>query len=324
MKPSKRLRFVCAPGFAGGRLQVWNKTLRLLLAVPHLGEEWQAQLVFDPQRVTRADFELHLLNQCGDPVRIPAPPDGVFAHESQRHEYSTRIQELCPLGTTSQSLLAQLLPRPQENLIQAAIRLFQERFGPLGLSVLSQADCSQADEVVEIFDGGPEITWLSGRHLLALEQLGLEPQVGILGEAHLRMAATPQEGNPSLDILGALESSLADHTQALQRGVAEQEPRLQGAWLRLRRESRRASAKFRRAAARTLRNRDGIRGKQLHALAQSLRPRDGQQQDGLSLLFAAGAFGLDLERTKDALKALAAIDPQASALVSCVDFCSYP
>lgn len=321
MSDSASLRLVCAPGFAGGRLRHWNQALWLLVEARRRGPGCQAELIFDARKLTRADLDLSLLNLHGDPVRLAGPPQGILADAEQRQSFLARALDHLPLDEQRRDLLEHFLPLPQESLLEASVRLFREFTQPLGLVVSAREAGSTSPAPEEhAWTPGPEITWLSARHLLALRRLGLQPRDGLAGEANLRRAATPQDGNPVLDSLGQLESVVASQVQQLQAAVEDQEPRLQGSWLRLRRDARRATTRFRRAAARSLRNRDGIRGSQLHALAQGLRPADGPQQDGLSLAFASSAFGLDPTRGEEALNALAASNTQGPALVSCADF----
>ncbi|HEX9794722.1 MAG TPA: hypothetical protein VGC54_12135, partial [Planctomycetota bacterium] len=140
-----------------------------------------------------------------------------------------------------------------------------------------------------------EITWAGPRHLQALHELGIATATALQGEEAIRAAAVPREGGL---MLARADRLLEDNTAALselEKAIEAEGAPLMGAWMRLRRDLRKAVGDFRRRADRSQRNRGGIRGARLHALAQGLRPLGEPQEERLGLLTAAALFRLDLD-----------------------------
>ncbi len=295
-----------APSLAGGPLRLWNRLLQALAHAHHRGSGWRALLVLDENLVRREDRCLRFLTAAGDPKVLEGPADGVL-RPAERDSLAAALRDNLPPAAEAAAVIDRLLPQPGEPALEAAARLWRELLGEAGLEVRTVAAGEDPGPAPAAVLAGPdeelpwegveripprEITWLGPRHLRALRELGLEPEQALAGEKALRAALVPRQGDRLQEALAALRADVDRHLKVLEAAAEETDPALLGAWTRLRRELRRSLQGFQERADRHARSRRGIRGARVHALAQGLRPGDRPQEEGLSLLMAAAAFGL--------------------------------
>lgn len=300
-----------APALAGGPLRLLNRILQVCgvaAARTSPGESWGALLVLDPSLVRNRDRDLLLLNAFGDPCALPGPPNGILTSDDRAYLRAAALDSMPPTRAAA-TVLDRLLPPPDTDPLHAAAALWRDLMGPAGLEVATGTPASTAPpaailaapaEIPEEWRGAEvleprEVTWLGPRHLQLLRQLGLSPQAALAGEDALRRAATPGAGGRVLEEARLLAASVQQRLRGLELAI-EEEPDLRGNAHRLRRQVRRATDDFLRSAERVARNRAGIRGARLHALAQALRPHGEPQEERLGLAAAAALFGLDLDR----------------------------
>lgn len=303
-----------APSLAGGPLRLLNRALLALAEARRRGPAWRAELILDEGWLRRDDRCLLLLDAHGNPVKLCGPDNGRF-DEHSRAALAAAARDTLPPTATVASVVDAMLPAAGADPLEAEVELWRRLLGPAGLAVRGRRASAAGPEDPADELAGPEITWYGPRHLEALRRFGLAPAAALAGEDALRRALAP----PPPEQLGAglerLRAELGSCLGELEGAVRTEEPRLYGAWCRLRRETLRGLAGFTRRVERGLRNRDGIRGARLRALAQGLRPYDGPQQDGLGLMAAAALFELDLTSLERTLPALAGAHDQGVLLV---------
>ncbi len=307
MKPAapEPIRVGLPAALAGGPLEHLN---RLLLALAEArrragpaGRSARVDLVLEEGPPAPEATRLLLLNESGDPVALPGPPDGVFDAESRSRLLEAALDTL-PETSSARPVLERLLPAPGLGLREAAVLLWQDLLGPAGLEVHAGAPP----------EGSPprpasrrEITWLGPRHQVALREMKLDPALALEGEPALRKAAAESAGTGILtrgrDLRGASLQAAAE----LEQLAEKEDPRLFGAAARLRRDLGSSWTAFLRRVERQARNRRGIRGARLHRLAQALRPLGEPQEKRLSLVVAAALWELDLDRLKEQVALLA-------------------
>lgn len=312
---SRLVAVIHAPSLAGGPLRLWNRVLQALAHARERsrlrGEPWRALLVLDENRVTREDRRIRILTGTGDPKVLDGPADGVL-RPREREALAAALRDTLPPTAVTAEVVERLLPRPGEPALEAAVRLWHELLGGAGLALrpvaagdspgpAPDAVLAPPDEAVPWPEperlAPVEITWLAPRHEEALRALGVTPEEALRGEKALRRALVPRRGDRLQEALAALKEDVDRHLKVLEAAAEEEDPALLGAWTRLRRELRRSLQGFQERADRHARSRRGIRGARIHALAQALRPGDRPQEEGLSLLMAAAAFGLPLDGT---------------------------
>ena len=282
-----------APALAGGRLEILNSLLWACAQARRRGPGTVACLVLDEGLLRKRDRGLALLNAHGDPVVLAGPGDGRLDAAARTALLETALDVLPPTAE-AREVLDVLLPRPGASATEAAEELWTRLLGPCGLVVRRAGDAEEAQgERGAAPPDRPEVTWFGPRHLQLLRSVRAAPSAALEGEDALRRAFTPQEARALLAALQDFDRTQGRGLAALEEAVQDEEPQLLGAWTRLRRESGRALREFRRRVERSQRNRSGIRGARLHALAQGLRPHDEAQERHLGLVVAAAAFRLD-------------------------------
>jgi hypothetical protein len=135
------------------------------------------------------------------------------------------------------------------------------------------------------------------------------------GEAALTEELTLRHAGQVRKQAKSMETALEQGLRSLKSAVQTEAPGLLGSWNRYRRAARKAAAEFRRANERFDRNRKGIRGNRLHALAQGLRPHEGEQEDSLGLLCAMALFRLQPSWAVEQLSVFHDAVAQGSAIV---------
>jgi hypothetical protein len=300
----KRVAVVHAPSLAGGPLRLLNRLLQALgeaRARSPDGEPWSAVLCIDPVRSRSRDRALFLLNEAGDPVTLHGPEGGVL-DEDTRASLLAALTDTLPPTAEARTIGERLLPAAGSEPSDASRMLWESLLGPSGLEVVGfHADQPEAAAVgeppwqeCERIDER-EVTWFGPRHLSFLEEMRVAPAAALRGEHVLRESLSPRDASGVVRDAAALEQKWNEDLGRIEKQVEEEDPRLVGAWMRLRREVRRSARDFRRRVERNTRNRSGIRGSRLHRLAQGLRPLDGPQEDRIGLVTAAASFGLDLD-----------------------------
>lgn len=312
---SEQVVVVEAPAaLAGGALDTLNRTLQALAVVRTrvaAGRPCRALLLLDGTAKSR-DRKLLLLNDKGDPVHLSGPEDGVFDARS-RSALSAAALDTLSLTHEAADVVERLLPEEGSEPVAAAVTCWRDLLGNAGLEVAARNEWSgqaavtigaaslAAAERIEPL----AITWFGPRHLALLAQIGLAPAEALAGETRLRERCDAQQHGRVTAEAENLATLWRAQISRLEAVVNEEDPRLLGAWMRLRRNGRQAISDFTRRAARQARNRAGIRGARLHRLAQGLRPLDAPQAEHIGLLTAAALFRLDLDRLDDAIPALA-------------------
>ncbi|RMH04992.1 MAG: hypothetical protein D6702_01410 [Planctomycetota bacterium] len=314
-----RILFRHAPSLAGGPLRLLNGCLAALAEARRRGGDAEAVLLLDEELLRPLDRKLLLIDAQGNPVRLPGPENGRFDSAGRAALAAAAVDAMPPTAEAA-AVVDRLLPAPGAEPLAAEAELWRELLGPAGLWVETRPAGAAGPPPAGEPPPLPEATWFGPRHLEALARFGVEPAAALAGEESLRAALTPP---PPVRLAAALDEldRASDRILAeLEQAVQEEEPALFGAWCRLRREVRRSTKAFHRRVDRSLRNRDGIRGSRLRALAQGLRPLDGPQQDGLGLVAAAALFGLDLDRLEEAIPSWQAALDQDRILVEAAAF----
>ncbi|TAH37157.1 MAG: hypothetical protein EYC70_09260 [Planctomycetota bacterium] len=324
---------VHAPALAGGPLRLLNRVLQACgeacARSLEQGRPWRAVLVLDDGLTRQRDRALLLLNAFGDPVVLAGPGNGVYSAE-ERAAVAAAAHDLMPPTAEAAAVIERLLPAPGADPVAAAADLWRALLRDAGLHVRTLRPGEAAGEApAAVIGDAPaewsgtervaprEATWFAPRHLQLLRQLQLPPSAALAGETMLRAAATPAEGGAVLQQARSLAAELDRRLGALEAAVAEDDPSLLGTGARLRRQTRAAVKDFLLRAERNARNRRGIRGARLHALAQALRPLDQAQEDHIGLLCAAALFRLDLDRLPAAIPRWAVAPRTGRLLLAC-------
>jgi hypothetical protein len=297
---TKRLGLRLAPALAGGRLRDFNRVLWLIFEARQRGADWQPCLVLDPALTTPADRDLWLLDAQGNPCRLHGAEDGVY-QEHGRAALLAAARDRMPGTAEAEPTLQALMPRPGDGPMDAALELWQQLFpSDCGLHV-----CASGSE--GCIDGwldpalGPRLTWVGPRHQQAMHELGIEVESVMAGEVALTAELTLRHAGLVRSHAKTMEAQLDQGLAALKSAVQSEAPGLLGSWNRYRRAAHKAAAEFRRSNERFDRNRKGIRGNRLHALAQGLRPHEGEQEESLGLLCAMALFRLQPSRAVEHL-----------------------
>lgn len=274
---------VVSPGFAGGRLRVFNL---LLQAGP------QPHLILNENLFGASDLKFPVQNSHGDVVSLEVPDHGKLGHGS-RAAFANALADTLPPTSRGLDLVDSLLPQPMKTPMEAAAELWQVVFPDL------QLECVQRGQTGPPATKKPSgITWASARHIQAMQELGLKENQVLQGESACQALLVPiptgELGEQTVALRETAETSLAT-MKALAQLV---DPSLVGAWVRLRRNLRESLDEFSDRADKCGRNRGGIRRTRLHALAQAWRPHDQTQEDGLSLMSAVCSYQLDLSTTE--------------------------
>jgi hypothetical protein len=208
-----------------------------------------------------------------------------------------------------------MLPRPGDGPLEAALELWRELLPPdCGLQVCAADRASKIDSWLEASQG-PRLTWVGPRHRQVMRELGIEVESVLRGESALTEELTLRHAGQVRKQAKAMEVELEQGLASLKAAVQIETPGLLGSWNRYRRAARKAAADFRRANERFDRNRKGIRGNRLHALAQGLRPHEGEQEDSIGLLGAMALFRLQPSRAVEHLNVFHDAVAQGSAIV---------
>ena len=311
---TKRLGLRLAPALAGGRLRDFNRVLWLIHEARQRGNHWQPCLVLDSALDTPADRDLWLLDAQGNPCRLHGAEDGVF-QEHGRAALLAAARDRMPGTAEAESALQSLLPRPGDGPLAAALELWRDLLPTdSGLRVEAAGSESSIDIWLEPSEG-LQLTWVGPRHQQVMRELGIEVESVMRGEAALKEELTLRHAGQVRKQAKAMEVALEQGLASLKASVQSEAPGLLGSWNRYRRAARKAAAEFRRSNERFDRNRKGIRGNRLHALAQGLRPHEGEQEDSLGLLCAVALFRLQPSRAVEHLSVFHDAVEQASAIV---------
>lgn len=270
---------VLSPGFAGGRLRVFNLLLR---AAP------DALLVLDENLFGAADLRFPVQNAHGDVVSLEVPDHGKLSFGS-RAAFTNALLDTLPPTARGVDFVEALLPQPLMTPLEAAAFFWQNHFPNLQVECIKRGQPSPPKT-----EEASHITWASARHLQAIKELGLSEELVLQGESACQETLVPIPAGALGEQTEALRES-TESTLAAMKDLAEQvDPSLVGAWVRLRRNMRESMDEFADRADKCGRNRGGIRRTRLHALAQGWRPHDQPQELGLTLLSAVCSFQLDL------------------------------
>ncbi|KAA3611610.1 MAG: hypothetical protein DWQ01_05840 [Planctomycetota bacterium] len=311
---SKEFVVVIPAAFGGGLLRDFNRLLRAQAALLEAAEEGQAQppavLWIDDRLSQAADRDLYLLNARGDAVRHPGPAQGRF-REGERKAFLEAVIDTLPPTRHGRNWAERLFPRSEESPEEAAQRLWKSVVEPAGWQVRTGPAPSPETET----EDRPDILWLGPRHLQAMQEMNLPLKQVLAGEKVLKSFLRKRQSQSSrIATLGqALQQQWETGLTQLEAAIRQDDPAFMGAWMRLRRDGRKAHKEFMRRVDRNLRNRSGIQGARSHALCQAVLPQGHRQQDFLSLFTAATLFGLDLDRFvayAETLKNLPSGDPQ--------------
>ena len=281
------------PALAGGRLREFHRAL--WLAHRAAAASRPAVLLIDPALTSEEDRDLWLLDAQGNPCRLPGPESGILS-EAARASLLAAARDRMPGTAESEPALQALLPRPGDTPLEAALELWQQLFAALPRFEVRAAD--EAPSGAEELDPNeaPEVVWVSPRHRQAMRELGVPLEVVLAGEAALKDELAQRDTGEVRRLAKNMEAEMDAGLAALREAIQRESPGMLGSWNRYRRAGRKAAAEFRRASERFERNRKGIRGNRLHALAQGLRPHDLAQQDYLGLVCAVALFHLKPER----------------------------
>lgn len=286
-----------APALAGGRLRDFNHVLALLDRAERRGPGWRPRLIVDPALAEPIDRHLLLLDAQGNPCRLTGPDSGVLT-EAGRAKLLAAARDRMPGTAEAEPALDFLLPAPGAEPVDAAVTLWQQLFAQTSLEVCAAPrNPSAPDPAPDAWlerDTIPDVVWISPRHHQALRELGVPLEEALRGEEALKQALAKRDPGHVGTLAGDFATRVDEDLDRLRQAIRTESPGLLGSWNRMRRTARKAVADFRRAAERFERNRQGIRGTRLHALAQALRPRGGAQQDHLGLVCAAALFRLPL------------------------------
>ena len=281
------------PALAGGRLREFHRALWLASRATATGQ--RGVLLIDPALATEEDRDLWLLDAQGNPCRLAGPESGILSEEG-RASLLVAARDRMPGTAEAEPALQALLPRPGDTPMEAALELWQQLFARL--PQVEVRDATAAPENCEELAHAdvPEVVWVSPRHRQAMRELGVSLEVVLAGEAALKDQLAQRDTGDVRRLAKRMEAELDAGLAALREAILRESPGMLGSWNRYRRAGRKAAAEFRRGSERFERNRKGIRGSRLHALAQGLRPHDRAQQDYLGLVCAAALFHLEPER----------------------------
>lgn len=309
-----RLGLRLAPALAGGRLRDFNRVLWLLFEARRRGPHWQPCLVLDPKLDAAVDRDLWLLDAQGNPCRLRGAEDGHYS-EHGRAALLAAARDRMPSTTEAEPTLQALLPRPGDGPIEAALELWRELMPTsCGLQIEVAGSEAPIDAWLQA-EAGASLTWVAPRHQRVMRELGIEVESVMQGEPALLEELSLRHAGRVRDQAKAMEVELEQGLTALKAAVRQETPGLLGSWNRYRRAARKAAAEFRRSNERFDRNRKGIRGNRLHALAQGLRPHEGEQEDSLGLLCAIALFRLQPTWAVEQLDVFHGASPQAPAIV---------
>ena len=310
----KRLGLRLAPALAGGRLRDFNRVLWLMFEARQRGVDWQACLVFDAALETPADRDLWLLDAQGNPCRLHGAEGGLY-QEHGRAALLAAARDRMPGTVEAEPTLQSLMPRPGDRPVEAALELWRDLLpAACGLEICEAGKEASIDVWLDPAMG-PKLTWVGPRHQQVMRELGIEVESVMRGETALTEELTLRHAGQARRQAKAMEAELEQGLAALKKAVQVEAPGLLGSWNRYRRAARKAAAEFRRANERFDRNRKGIRGNRLHALAQGLRPHEGDQEESLGLACAMALFRLQPSRAVEHLNMFHGAIEQGSAVV---------
>lgn len=282
------------PAVAGGRLLWLNRVLHLCAQARHQPTSC-VRLAFDVELLQEVDHQLLMLDAKGSPLAIEGPPLEGWT-EAERAAVLAATRDRIPATGESEAALHRLLPRPEESLLDAALELWSDLLPieQLGVELsLETADASHQDwPTVEQLDTAGEVLWLSARHRQTMRELGIELELLLQGEDELLQSMKERDHGTTRATAKRMHQELEAGLRELRTAIREESPGLLGSWNRYRRAAMEAASDFSKAAERFERNRKGIRGSRLHALAQAVRPGGASQEQGLSLLCAMALFRL--------------------------------
>lgn len=281
------------PALAGGRLREFHRVLWLAHRAAATGRP--GVLLIDADLASNEDRDLWLLDAQGNPCRLAGPESGILTEEG-RASLLVAARDRMPGTAESEPALQALLPRPGDTPLEAALELWQQL-----LRTLPQLEVRAADDAPDACEelthaGVPEVVWVSPRHRQAMRELGVSLEVVLAGEAALKDELAQRDTGEVRRLAKRMEAELDAGLAALREAILRESPGMLGSWNRYRRAGRKAAAEFRRGSERFERNRKGIRGSRLHALAQGLRPHDQSQQDFIGLVCATALFHLEPDR----------------------------
>lgn len=310
----KRLGLRLSPALAGGRLRDFNRVLWLLFEAERRGGDWQPCLILDPELEAPGDRDLWLLDAQGNPCRLSGSESGIYP-EHGRAALLAAARDRMPGTAEAEPALQAFLPRPGDSPLEAALELWADLFpAELGLAVLAPGAEGEIDAWLQA-EEGPKLTWVGPRHQQAMRELGIQVESVMAGETALTAELTLRHAGQVRKQAKAMELQLDEGLASLKAAVKTETPGLLGSWNRYRRAARKAAAEFRRANERFDRNRKGIHGNRLHALAQGLRPHEAEQEDHLGLLCAIALFRLQPTRAVEHLNVFHGLAAQGQGIV---------
>ncbi|MCH2101020.1 MAG: hypothetical protein MK209_03760 [Planctomycetes bacterium] len=278
------------PALAGGRLREFHRTL--WVASRSAQEARAGLIVIDPSLASAEDLDLWLLDAQGNPCRLPGPESGVLT-EHGRSSLLVAARDRMPGTSKSEPALQRLLPRPGDTPLEASLELWRDLFAAVPhIEVLAAANLPPGAEEVCLGEV-PEVVLVSSRHRQAMRELGVPIEVVLAGEAALKDELAQRDVGDVRRLSNRMGVELETNLAALHTAILRESPGMLGSWNRYRRAGRKAAAEFRRASERFERNRKGIRGSRLHALAQGLCPHGLPQQDHIGLVCAIALFHLE-------------------------------
>ncbi|MGB0951919.1 MAG: hypothetical protein ACPG31_01720 [Planctomycetota bacterium] len=270
---------VLSPGFAGGRLRMFNLLLRAAPTTP---------LILDENLFGAADLRFPVQNAHGDVVSLEVPDHGKLSVGS-RAAFTNALLDTLPPTARGAEIVEGLLPEPLMTPLEAAAHQWQSVFPGLAVECIKRGAASPPKT-----DINANITWASARHIQAMKELGLTEELVLQGESACQATMVPIPAGALGEETEALRESLETKLAAMKPLSEQVDPSLVGAWVRLRRNLRESLDEFASRADKCGRNRGGIRRTRLHSLAQAWRPHDQAQELGLTLLSAVCSFQLNL------------------------------
>jgi hypothetical protein len=275
-----------APGFAGGRLRLFN---RLLMACARAGSPERVTLALDESLLREADLQLRVQNAYGDPLGLPAPHQGIFRDERERAMLAAAIRDMVTPVEGLTRIVNDFLPAPGVSMSEAALTLWPRLIPGLRVRGSTAADTETAAPEL-----APNVVWLGPHQRRTLHDLGLQPEEMLAQERAQTEMYRPELSGELATVLEESEALWKAQLARLRQLGQEVDASLLGSWSRMDRTVQRGLREFRASAERCLDNHSGIRRARWHQLYQALRPAGEAQEEGYSLLHAAAQLRLQL------------------------------
>ncbi len=307
-------------------------------------ENASALLVLDESCAADGDDTLRALDAKGNWLRLPGTP-ALGCSAAERAALFAAALDRMPGTAEAGPALERLLPPAGMPWLDAAVALWSQLLGGSGgksdrrdnggrsgggggsssgtagggggLRVVRAGDfqARPEDRALDLTTM-PTVVWMGPRHFQALAELGLEAGDALAGEDALLHKVKQRDGSRTHLAGAALAADFERGLAQLRQAILSEGPGLLGSWARLRRTGKRALRDHQHAAERFHRNRRGIRGSRVHALAQAVRPGGGVQSECLGLVCAAALFRLDLDRLVEHCQLFHGAGPQDTVIVN--------